>query len=93
MRRLMVVFIIVIYLGVLGAAVAEMPEFGNPNNPVHNEVAERYIREGVNDTGILNMVSAIIVDYRAFDTLGEVTVLLVGITGLLIVLSQKASKD
>ena len=66
--------------------VQEMPTFGDINNPVHNEVAERYLEDAVKDTGALNAVSAIITDYRAFDTLGEITVLLTAIAALLAVL-------
>ena len=66
--------------------VLTMPTFGDINNPVHNEVAERYLEDAVKDTGALNAVSAIITDYRAFDTLGEITVLLTAIAALLAVL-------
>lgn len=92
MKGILVVMLICVYLTILGLAVAEMPTFGDPSNPVHNEVARRYIEQGVKETGALNLVSAIIVDYRAFDTLGEVTVLLTAIAALLVVLSQKPGK-
>lgn len=66
--------------------IQEMPPFGNPDNPVHNEVATRYIEKTVEETGVINAVTAIITDYRAFDTLGEVTVLLTAIAALLAIL-------
>lgn len=66
--------------------VAEMPTFGDPDNPVHNEVASRYIDKTIEETGVINAVTAIITDYRAFDTLGEVTVLLTAIAALVAVL-------
>lgn len=66
--------------------VAEMPTFGDPDNPVHNEVASRYIENTIEETGAINAVTAIITDYRAFDTLGEVTVLLTAIAALVAVL-------
>ena len=66
--------------------VQEMPTFGSPDNPVHNEVAARYIEQAVEETGALNAVTAIITDYRSFDTLGEVTVLLTAIAAMVAVL-------
>ncbi|NLY10813.1 MAG: hypothetical protein GX020_03895 [Firmicutes bacterium] len=80
-------FVVLVVIGVmLLLVVQEMPTFGDINNPVHNEVAERYLEDAVKDTGALNAVSAIITDYRAFDTLGEITVLLTAIAALLAVL-------
>ncbi len=60
---------------VLLITVSFLPEFGNPNNPVNNEVSDRYIEKGLEETGAVNIVSGMILDYRAFDTFGESAVL------------------
>ncbi len=39
-------------------------------------LSEHYISEGVKETGAINLVTSVLYDYRAFDTLGEATVLL-----------------
>ena len=52
-----------------------LPPYGGVDNPAVNEVAHRYISEGVNETGSLNLVAAVILDYRAFDTFGEAVML------------------
>lgn len=49
------------------------------NNDMSN-VAEYYLREGEATTGGANIVNTILVDFRALDTLGELTVL--GVTGI-----------
>ena len=36
------------------AAVSGLPAFGNPGNPVNNEVAARYIENGLQETGAVN---------------------------------------
>ncbi|GAB6138132.1 hydrogen gas-evolving membrane-bound hydrogenase subunit E [Halanaerobaculum tunisiense] len=41
------------------------------------EISQYYIDQGVADTGAINLVTAILFDYRGFDTLGEATVILV----------------
>ncbi|GAB6100298.1 Na(+)/H(+) antiporter subunit B [Halanaerocella petrolearia] len=42
-----------------------------------DSISNYYIEQGVKDTGSINLVTAILFDYRAFDTLGEATVILV----------------
>ncbi len=80
-------FLVVMILFMIGFAlvltVVEMPPFGSADAPVHNEVAARYTEQVVEDTGALNAIAAVITDYRAFDTLGEVTVLFVAIAAAL----------
>lgn len=74
-------------LGLIGffliITVVEMPPFGEPDNPVHNQIPEHYLQEGPGDTGVVNIASGIINDYRAFDTLGEATVLFVAIAAVI----------
>lgn len=56
-------------------AESDIPSFGDPSAPANNYVADRYIREAYNDTATSNMVTAILADYRGYDTLGELTVI------------------
>ena len=55
--------------------VTALPAFGDPNHPINNEVSARYIENGLQETGAVNIVTGMILDYRAFDTLGESSVL------------------
>lgn len=55
--------------------VSYLPPVGNADNPAHNEVVEKYIEDGMQDTGAVNIVTGMILDYRAFDTFGESNVL------------------
>ncbi len=55
--------------------VTTLPAFGDPNHPINNEVSARYIENGLQETGAVNIVTGMILDYRAFDTLGESSVL------------------
>ena len=40
--------------------VAELPPYGQPDNPVHNQVAKRYVDAALAETGTLNMVTSIV---------------------------------
>jgi multisubunit Na+/H+ antiporter MnhB subunit len=66
--------------------VALMPRFGAAGAPGNNIVAERYIEQGLEETGATNIVAGMILDYRAFDTLGESTVLFIAASAVLILL-------
>jgi multisubunit Na+/H+ antiporter MnhB subunit len=83
MRKLLVIVFLAVITFTLVVTVLEMPTFGDPANPTNNRVPERYVQESINETGALNVITAIITDYRAFDTLGEVTVLFVAIAAAL----------
>jgi len=59
-----------------------LPPFGEPLMTT----SQYYLSHGASDTGAANLVSSIILDYRAYDTLGEVTVLFTAILGAVTIL-------
>ena len=69
-------------------SVRELPEFGSPNNPASNEVVERYIESGIEETGAINIVAGMILDYRAFDTFGESNVLFLAVISVIMLLKR-----
>lgn len=74
-------------------AVSYLPSYGHPENPANNEVAKRYIESGLEETGAVNIVTGMILDYRAFDTLGESHVLFIATCTVLILLRKDKEKD
>lgn len=79
-------------IAILLLAVVYLPETGNPNNPVNNEVSQKYIEDGLQDTGAVNIVTGMILDYRAFDTFGESNVLFIASCCVLILLRNDGDK-
>lgn len=75
------------------AAVSWLPTFGEADKPVNNEVSARYIENGLQETGAVNIVTGMILDYRAFDTLGESHVLFVATCTVLILLRIDKKED
>ena len=73
--------------------VSYLPEYGSPDNPNNNEVVEKYNTDGLEDTGATNNVASMILDYRAFDTLGESHVLFVAAVCVMILLRLELTKD
>lgn len=80
-------------ISIMLVAVSWLPKNGNPDNPVNNEVSARYIESGLQETGAVNIVTGMILDYRAFDTFGESNVLFIAtITVLILMRIDKEKK-
>lgn len=73
-------------IALLLVTISYLPATGTIDRPVNNEVAKRYIENGLEETGAVNIVAGMILDYRAFDTLGESHVLFVATVTVLILL-------
>ncbi|MCX7917737.1 MAG: hypothetical protein N2589_06395, partial [bacterium] len=74
-------------------AMKSLPQFGTPSftlNP--NAPSNRYLLNGLKETGASNIVNAVILDYRGYDTLGEATILFTSILGSLAILRVYARK-
>ncbi len=72
--------------GLLLYTVSYLPRTGNPSNPDNNEVSARYIENGLQETGAMNIVSGMILTYRAFDTFGETNVLFIATCCVMVLL-------
>jgi multicomponent Na+:H+ antiporter subunit B len=48
---------------------------GDPKAPAAIHVSPRYIEHSHRETGAPNFVTAVLADYRSYDTLGETTVI------------------
>ncbi len=84
--------------GVLAATLLSvalsMPGFGEPEAPGMNQVAGRYLEDGVEETGAVNAVAGMILDYRAFDTFGESAVLFAAaMSTVLLLRSEKRKRE
>jgi len=87
MRKIVSILLLVIVALGISLSLAKIP-FGVPKT----KVGRHYINEGVKETGAANIVTSVVVSYRGFDTLGEVTVLFIASIGLGAVLSTIVGK-
>ncbi len=64
--------VMVIMLAIFSARMfAEFPEFGSPViDRFADAPSNTYLREGLEETGAANIVTAVLLDFRAYDTLG-----------------------
>ena len=77
-NTLATVSFIVVFLTLAYFALRSLPAFGNAAMKV-----SRFYIEDIMKTGSENVVSAIIVNFRAYDTLGEIAILFTAIVGVL----------
>ncbi|MBN2287131.1 MAG: hypothetical protein JXQ26_09050 [Tissierellales bacterium] len=92
MRLFSAIIIAVLLIILLLSGVSELPPFGNPYNPDNNELSHSYLQESLKDTGALNIVTAIILDYRALDTFMEASILFTGIVVISILFKTRSAK-
>lgn len=73
--------------GALVYGTLDMPRFGDPQAPIHQHVAPRYLQDSPAEIGLPNVVTSVLASYRGYDTLGEVTVIFTAGAGVLMLLS------
>ena len=80
-----VILIIAAVTGVFFLFPDLLPAVDDAKAPVHTYLSDYYIEHSLDDTGAHNMVTAVLADYRGFDTLFETCVMfLAGITALMV---------
>jgi len=82
---------------VTGAALVygtlDIPAFGDPNAPAQIHVAPYYIEKSIPETGVPNIVTAVLASYRGFDTLGEVIVVFTAGIAVVLLIGAKRRKS
>ena len=75
----------------VGATVPALPPVGAAGTPVlAGDVSQYYLTNAYDQTGVTNVVTAVLVGYRGFDTLGEVAVVFAAGIAMLLVLRREA---
>jgi len=88
-RKTLAPLLLVVVTGaVMIYGTLDMPRYGDPNAPIHRHVAPYYLERAGPDTGVPNVVTAVLASYRGYDTLGEVTVIFTAAVGVLILIGR-----
>jgi multicomponent Na+:H+ antiporter subunit B len=86
--------VVVVLVGMLVVyGTLGLPSFSDPQSPMHRHVAPRYLEEGLKETGVPNIVTAVLASYRSFDTLGETTVVFTGGIGVIALLRRRRRQE
>lgn len=92
MRRIVTVIFMVLVITVPFLAFDVLPTIGDPESAPNSHVSDYYIEHAIEDTNAPNMVTAVIVDYRAFDTMFETTVMFLAGLSVVMIMANKPKK-
>ncbi len=70
-----------------------LPAYYDPQAPIHTHVVPRYLEQGLEETGVPNIVTAVLASYRGYDTLGETTVVFTAGVGVVALLRRLRRRD
>ena len=69
-----------------------LPEFADPQAPIHQHVVPRYLNDMKHEVDVPNVVTAVLASYRGYDTLGETTVVFTAGAGVVALLRRRRDK-
>ena len=80
-----------LFLALMLYATSGLPERGDPQAPANVHVSPFYIERSLEDTKTPNIVTAVLADYRGYDTLGETMVIFTAGLACILILMKKGS--
>lgn len=89
MRRAVGLVALAVIIAFMALAAVNMRDFGSPTTA---DMDDYFINNSQSETGANNVVTAIVFDYRGYDTLGEATVLFAAVSGVLVSLRVAMNK-
>jgi len=85
--------VMILLLALMLYATSGLPDHADPQAPANVHVSPTYIEDSVEDTHTPNIVTAVLADYRGYDTLGETVVIFAaGLACVLMLMKRKAGE-
>lgn len=82
---IMLLFVVLMLYATVG-----LPDHADPKAPANVHVSPTYLEDSVKDTHTPNVVTAVLADYRGYDTLGETIVIFTaGLACILILMKRR----
>lgn len=73
--RILGIIVVVLTGALFIYAMGDFPSWADPASPAHNHVSPRYIEKSLEQTSVPNLVTAVLADYRGYDTMFETAVI------------------
>ncbi len=70
-------------------STGDFAEWGDVNSPPNKQVSVRYIEKAVEQTHVPNLVTAVLGDYRGYDTMFELVVIYCAGTAVMAILRRR----
>ncbi|MGH7846068.1 MAG: hydrogen gas-evolving membrane-bound hydrogenase subunit E [Candidatus Binatia bacterium] len=81
--------VLALFFGLLVYAESDLPDSREASAPARTHVIPRYIERSYPETRTPNIVTSVLADYRAYDTLGETVVILTAGIAVILILPRK----
>ena len=91
--KVIILIFVILSGGLLLYGTMDMPAWGDPQSPANSYVSPRYIEEALEKTETPNIVSAVLADYRSYDTMGETTVIFAAALVCALLLRKNSDED
>lgn len=92
--KLFALIVVCLTGGLLLYGTGELPNWGDPNSPASLHLSPHYIEQSVAETDVPNIVTAVLADYRGFDTMFETAVVFcAGLACFLLLRDFRPKKD
>ena len=88
-NTIMTLLFLIVFLTLSYFCLQQLPDFGTPLM----RVSKYYLTEGLDKTKATNLVTSILLGFRAYDTLGEATVLFTAVVSVLAIMRRKGRKE
>jgi multicomponent Na+:H+ antiporter subunit B len=85
--------IMAVFAGIIIYVTGDLPPYGTVDTPASEYLAPYYIEQSEEEIGVSNLVTAVLADYRSYDTLGETAVIFTAGVALLLVLMRGSKRD
>ena len=85
--------IMILFLALMVYATGGLPDHADPQAPANVHVSPFYIENSVKDTHTPNIVTAVLADYRGYDTLGETVVIFTAGLACVLILMKRGAND
>ena len=86
--RLLPLAVVILTGATLIYGTLDLHRYGDPDAPSQLHVAPTYLADSLRQTGVPNVVTAVLASYRGYDTLGETTVIFTAGLGVIMLLGS-----
>jgi len=88
MKKLLGIALAIAALITLLYGIEDLPPWADPDQPASVHVSPRYIERAVEETAVPNTVTAVLADYRGYDTLFETTIIFTAGVAVIMILRR-----
>lgn len=84
--KALIVLLLSLFVGLLLYVESDLPRYGDPAAPANTYLSPIYIERSLQDMNTPNVVTAVLADYRGYDTLGETVVIFTATLAITLIL-------